>query len=90
MAKNLFITATETKSGKSAVSLGVMELLQRNIGNVGFFRPLINFNPQAAQEDNDLNLISSHFKLDIPYEDMYAYTTAEANNLTTLGESCEL
>lgn len=90
MSKGLFITATEARSGKSAVSLGVMEMLLRKIEKVGFFRPLINADPGIEGLDNDINLISSHFKLGIPYEKMYGYTTAEASNLISLGKEDEI
>jgi len=90
MSKGLFITATEARSGKSAVSLGVMEMLLRKIDRVGFFRPLINAYPGVEGLDNDINLISSHFKLGIPYEKMYGYTTAEASNLISLGKEDEI
>jgi phosphate acetyltransferase len=90
MSKGLFITATEARSGKSAVSLGVMEMLLRKIEKVGFFRPLINAYPGVEGLDNDINLISSHFKLGIPYEKMYGYTTAEASNLISLGKEDEI
>ncbi|MEA3359910.1 MAG: phosphate acetyltransferase [Thermodesulfobacteriota bacterium] len=90
MAKNLFVTATEAKSGKSAISLGVIELLLRNVDRVGFFRPFINVDPATQKKDNDINLISSYHKLGIPYDEMYAYTTIEANNLITLGKHDEL
>ena len=90
MSKGLFITATEARSGKSAVSLGVMEMLLRKIEKVGFFRPLINADPGVEGLDNDINLISSHFKLGIPYEKMYGYTTAEASNLISLGKEDEI
>ena len=90
MSKNLFITATESRSGKSVIALGVMELLLRNIDRVGFFRPLINIDPAEKKKDNDIDLIASYFKLDIPYEAMYAYTTAEANELIALGKLDDL
>jgi len=89
MSKNLFITATEARSGKSAICLGVMELLLRNIDRVGFFRPFINVD-NGDKKDNDVNLISSYYKIDIPYEEMYAYTTKEANNLIALNKHEEL
>lgn len=81
MSKNLFITATQARSGKSAICLGIMELLLRNIGKVGFFRPLIDVDPAKGEKDNDLVLFSSYFKLGIPLEKMFAYTITEANNL---------
>ncbi|MDY7036334.1 MAG: phosphate acetyltransferase [Thermodesulfobacteriota bacterium] len=90
MANNLFITATEAKSGKSAISLGIMELLLRNVEKVGFFRPLINITPPSRKKDNDINLISSYYRLGIPYKKMYAHTSAEANKLITLGKNEEL
>ena len=91
MAENLFITATEARSGKSVITLGVMELLLRNVNRVGFFRPLINVDLKAKTAiDHDINLISSYYKLELPYTEMYAYTTAEANNLITLGKDDEL
>lgn len=91
MANNLYLTSTEAKSGKSAICLGLMELLIRNIDRVGFFRPLISVDPSdLGRKDNDINLISKYFKLDIPYSDMYGCTTAEANELIALGKQDEL
>ena len=90
MAKNLYITATEARSGKSAISLGIMELLLRNIDKVGFFRPFINEASAKGGKDPDINLISSHFNLGIPYEKMYAYTTEEASNFLSQGKNDKL
>ena len=90
MSKNLFVTATEARSGKSAISLGLMELLLRNIDRVGFFRPFINVDPAINKKDNDITLISAYYKLGIPYENMYAYTTKEANDLISIGREDEL
>ena len=90
MSKNLFITATESKSGKSAISLGIMEMLLRNIDKVGFFRPYINDDRAFKKKDNDIELISSYFNLDLAYEDMYAYTINQANYLVAHGEKEKL
>lgn len=90
MANNLYITGTEAKSGKSAVSLGVMEMLVRKINRVGFFRPIINSDPKNGERDADINLIATHFNLDTPYEQMYGYTTEEANRLISVGKDEEL
>ncbi len=90
MSKNLFITATEPRSGKSAIALGIMELLLRNVERVAFFRPFINVHPGPKKMDNDISLISSYYKLGIPYRKMYAFTSAEANKLVTLGKHEEL
>jgi len=91
MAKNLFITATEARSGKSAICLGVMELLLRNVERVCFFRPLINTDGHGGQGiDHDINLISSRFHLPQPYHAMYAYTAAQANTMITAGRHDEV
>ncbi len=90
MANNLYITGTEAKSGKSAVSLGVMEMLVRKINRVGFFRPIINSDPKSGERDADINLIATHFNLDTPYEQMYGYTAEEANRLISVGKDEEL
>ncbi len=86
MGANVFITATEAKSGKSAISLGVMEMLLRNIDKVGFFRPIINVAPNSDKKDDDINLIASYFKLDVPYRQMYGYTADEAATMIAQGE----
>jgi phosphate acetyltransferase len=91
MAKNLYITATEARSGKSAVCLAVMELLLRSAERIGFFRPLIKVDESSREViDHDINLISSYYQLLPPYKDMYGYTTAEANQMITVGKYEEL
>ena len=78
MPDNLYITATEARSGKSAICLGVMEILLRKIDRVGFFRPIIDVIPASNKRDNDIHLIASHFSLTTPYEKMYGYTSKDA------------
>ena len=90
MANNLYITATEAKSGKSAVSLGVMEMLLRKIERVGFFRPIIADATGTETKDADIDLITTYFNLDIPYGDTYGYTAEEANRLISSGREEEL
>ena len=90
MANNLYITSTEGKSGKSAICLGVMELLLRNVDRVGFFRPFINVDSSVKKKDNDIDLIAAYYDLKVPYKEMYAYTTVEANELIARGRQDEL
>lgn len=85
MANNLYITATESKSGKSAVVLGMMQLLLRNVRKVAFFRPIISQPPDGGR-DHDINLVLSHFGLDIAYDDTYAYTIQNARGLMNSGQ----
>jgi phosphate acetyltransferase len=91
MSNNLFITGTEARSGKSAISLSVMEMLFRKFDRVGFFRPIIHVDPSAGKKkDADIDLIASYFKLEFPYEELYGYTSTEANNLIALSKEEEL
>ncbi|MCG8529680.1 MAG: AAA family ATPase, partial [Desulfovibrionales bacterium] len=85
MSNNLYITATEARTGKSAVVLGMMQLLKKDISNVAFFRPIIN-DDEAGKRDHDINLILTYFGLDIPYEDTYAYTLNQARELINNGQ----
>ena len=86
MAKNLYITATEAKSGKSAIVLGMMQLLSRHVRKVAFFRPIISQPPGDKQQDHDIRLVMAQFGLDIPYEDTYAYSLNDARNLMNSGQ----
>ncbi len=90
MANNLYITATESKSGKSAIVLGIMHLLIKNVGSVAIFRPIINEPAEKGQKDHDINLVLTHFGLTIPYEDTYAYTLSEARKLINQGQHAVL
>ena len=90
MSNNLYITGTEARSGKSVVSLGVMEMLLRKIERVGFFRPIINVEPESGAMDNDINLIRTHFNLPMPYEHMYGHTTSEVNAMISAGKEGEV
>jgi len=89
MANSLYITATEARSGKSAICLGVMEMLLRKIDRVGFFRPIIDVDPTSAERDRDIHLIASRFSLTTPYEKMYGYTAKELSDMISLGKESE-
>ncbi len=90
MSNSLFITATEAGSGKSLVSLGMMELLHRKIKKIAFFRPIVNDYSQPEAKDDDIHLISSYFKLGIPYHQMYGYKFSKANDLISEGKKEEM
>ncbi len=81
MANNLYVTMTEQHSGRSGVLLGVMQLLSRQVRKVAFFRPVVT--ESACQCDADIDLILKQFKLDMKYEDTYAYTLKEARDMYT-------
>ena len=88
MAKNLYISTTNGRSGKSTIVLGIMQLLLRDLQNVGFFRPIIN--PEDGERDHDINLVLSHFYLGMRYEDTFAMTLDEAKKLVNAGKQNQM
>ena len=85
MSSNLYITATEARTGKSAIVLGMMQLLLRQVRTVAFFRPIIG-EPVLYDRDHDINLVLQHFKLSQSYRDTFAYTLDEARTLINSGQ----
>jgi phosphate acetyltransferase len=76
MSKAIYIATTEPNSGKSIISLGLMQLLLGKAARVGYFRPIIDdFEPGGT--DNHINTITSYFNLDINFEDAYAFSRSE-------------
>ena len=76
MNKAIYIATTESNSGKSIVSLGLMHLLLRKVAKVGYFRPIIDdFEP--GETDNHIHTITSYFNLDLKFEEAYAFKRSE-------------
>lgn len=86
MANNIYVTTSESKSGKSAVMLGLMQLFLKKVRKVAIFRPIINKPLEEGARDHDINLVLEHFGLDVPYEDTYAYTLEVARELINRGQ----
>lgn len=76
MNKAIYIATTASNSGKSIVSLGLMQLLLQKVAKVGYFRPIIDdFEP--GETDNHIHTITSHFNLDLKFEEAYAFKRSE-------------
>ena len=76
MNKAIYIATTESNSGKSIVSLGLMQLLLRKVAKVGYFRPIID-DFEQGETDNHIHTITSYFNLDLKFEDAYAFKRSE-------------
>lgn len=76
MNKSIYIAASDANSGKSMLSLGLMQLLLRKKPKVGYFRPIID-NPIGNKRDNHINTVLNYFNLKSSYEDCYAFTRSE-------------
>jgi phosphate acetyltransferase len=89
VSRSLYLTATESKSGKSAVALCAMRMLMAGVQHVAVFRPIIN-DPQPGARDHDIDLLLAEFALDIPYERTYAHTLEQARELLNSGRHATL
>ena len=89
MTKAVFIAAAEPYSGKSLITLGLVNMLLGQTRQVGYFKPLIDYDP-AQQPDPHLATLTSYFKLPLPVAATYAYTRAEALSLLENGAQGEL
>jgi phosphate acetyltransferase len=77
--RNVYLTAIEPGSGKSAVALGVMEALA-SLGRVGYFRPIV---AGGDRPDNDIELIRRRYRLPQTYEESYG---AEVDDLRAMAD----
>ncbi|GAA0980127.1 phosphate acetyltransferase [Acrocarpospora macrocephala] len=64
MAIGVYVAASDARSNKGAVALGLIELLSRQVGVVGVYRPVV----RAGAEDNLINTARIRFKMDLSYE----------------------
>ncbi|MGR6915536.1 phosphate acetyltransferase [[Actinomadura] parvosata] len=64
MTRSVYVAAGEAGANKATVALGLVELLSRQVGTVGVFRPVV----RAGREDALVNTIRSRFQLALPYE----------------------
>ncbi len=76
MSNAIYIATTEAYSGKSVVSLGLMNLLLSKAQKIGYFKPVIESDPIVAR-DVHIDTIIQYFKLPFAYEDAYAFTRTE-------------
>lgn len=86
---SIYLVATEPRCGKSLISVGITELLLRRTSRVGVFRPVINV-ASADARDKNIDLLLSHFNLDLAYEDTFAFIRQEATDLIGRGRYDDL
>lgn len=89
MNKAVYIATIEPFSGKSLVSIGLMNELLIRKSKVGYFRPVINDYPDG-KKDNHINTMIEYFKLDIHYEDAYGFTRSQIIDLLNKGKEKEV
>ena len=87
MANNLYLASLEPESGKSLVALGLMEMLSRRTGGVGYFRPVIG---SGQPLDPRIGLVLGRYHLALAPEDMYAFTAPQVERMLAEGRRDEV
>jgi phosphate acetyltransferase len=89
MNNAIYIATSEANSGKSLVTLGLMRFLLRKVAKVGYFRPIIDTNPNHL-DDNHISTIISYFDMDMDPKDAYALTLQEYIKMRNGGRQGEI
>ena len=76
MSNAIYIATNQPYSGKSVLALGLLNMLSGKTKKVAYFKPII-YRPNENVEDPHINMISSFFKFNTPYESMFAFTREE-------------
>jgi phosphate acetyltransferase len=90
MAKNLYITATESDSGKSTICLGLLELFRDRGDKISYLKPIGQRFRSEKKEDEDIELIRRVFNLDFDPKFMNPFSIEEAQDLIARGRQEEL
>ncbi len=85
--KSLYISAQEKGAGTLFVSMGMMEILKRNLHRVAFFRPIILSKDKI---DGDIEFILQRYNIDMNYEDAYGFDIEYVETMIASNRSNEL
>jgi phosphate acetyltransferase len=75
MTNAIYLATTEPYSGKSVIALGLMNLLFSKTESVAYFKPVIS--STGSRKEQRLELLRAHFKLTMPYEEMFVFSRTE-------------
>jgi phosphate acetyltransferase len=79
VVRNVYVTSMDRGSGKSAVVLGLAEVLSCVAGRLAVFRPLIG---SHTAPDADIALLRARYQLPQKYAASYALTPADLRHVT--------
>lgn len=82
MSVSLYLSTVEPNTGKSIISLGIMETLLKKTGRVGYFKPIIS---DSTEEDSDIKLMLELFDLKQTYADSYCFSMDQVGDLVERG-----
>ena len=82
MSRSVYVASPEGLTGKSAVALGLLDALIREVGSVGVFRPLTTLGGNGPDDEVDLivDMLVSQPGVDQAYDEAIGVTYAEAHD----------
>jgi len=80
MSKGVYVATIEPHSGKSVVTLGLINMILNHKGCVGYFKPVIT-GDGGEEKDSHLQVIMKHFGLPYAYEELFGFTRKEITAL---------
>ncbi|MET7964212.1 phosphate acetyltransferase [Micromonospora zamorensis] len=86
MARSVYLTSVGSGGGKSTIALGLAELLSRQVGRIGVFRPLV----ADTGQDPILALLSERYRVELPLAELAGASYAQAAALVADGRREEL
>lgn len=86
VARSVYVAGLGPGGGKSTVALGLAELLSRRVERIGVFRPLV----AGEGSDATLTLLRERYRIDLPDDQLYGASYAEAAELVADGRREEL
>jgi phosphate acetyltransferase len=87
MATRLFLASMEPRAGRSLVTLGLMELLTRRLGSVGYVRPVV---ASSDELDPRIELIRRRYGLEAAPDELWAFGSDEVADLLAEGRAEEV
>ena len=86
-AKSLYIASQEKNAGTLFITMGMMEILKRNIPKVAFFRPIVSSKDTV---DGDISFINEYYNLEMPYEECWGFDIDFVERLISENKTNEL
>jgi len=91
MSKNAYLATTGPAAGKSALALGLMSLIEREVARVGYFRPIGRTRSgDKPTPDPSVELVCSVFGMDCEPHAMVGITDYDATDMITSGRYDEM
>jgi phosphate acetyltransferase len=91
MSKNAYLATTGPATGKSALALGLMSLIERAVARVGYFRPIGRpGSGDSGTPDPSVELVCSVFGMDCEPKTMVGMTDHDATDMITTGRYDEM